>query len=152
MSTGDKIAFVSLIVAIAAFLISGAVAVYTVWRANKTASAGALIAVQAALRDGWERYLTAPDDKKDYQFAELVNLLETCCLLHSARSFTGNPRRLIGAYLIAVLKHLSDSEEARLRLRALSENPKTFEHIRAFERTQRSSLSLSNPLFMTEVI
>jgi hypothetical protein len=136
-------------VALAAFVVSVAVAVYTVWRADKTASAGALISLQVALHDAWSRFLKEVSaDGRLFEFAELLNLLETGCALYSNRSFTNVPRNLLEDYLVSVLKHLAGNDIARADLRSLAESPDTFTHIKEFELQHRASISLSNPLFI----
>jgi len=148
MSIGDRLALVSLIIAIAALFVSGGIAFYTVWRADKTASAGALIAVQVALHDSWCRFLRAtPTDEQEFEFAELLNLLETCCALYSNRSFTSEPRKLLQRYLVEVFTHLADDANARERLRDLKDTSETFAKIAAFENKYRATLSLKKPVF-----
>lgn len=146
MSTSDKISLCSLIVAGLALVISLIVALYTVWRADKTASAGMLITLHDGLQNGWSRFLNATDDRKSYEFAELANLMEISCALYRNRSLTGKPRELMRDYLISSLRLLADNTDARARLRSLAETPSTFAEIKAFELRHHRSLSLKDSL------
>jgi hypothetical protein len=149
MSTSDQIALCSLVVAGLALVVSLIVALYTVWRSNKTASAGMFITLHDGLQRGWVRFLNATEDRKSYEFADLTNLMEISCALYLNRSLTGKPRELMRDYLIECLVQLSSNSDARSRLQILSNRPTTFAEIREFERRHRSSLSLLDPLFVS---
>lgn len=89
---------------------------------------------QVALHDSWCRFLRAtPTDEQEFEFAELLNLLETCCALYPNRSFTSKPRKLLQRYLVEVFTHLADDANARERLRDLKDTSETFAKIEAFE-------------------
>jgi hypothetical protein len=149
MTTNDQIALCSLVVAGLALVVSLIVALYTVWRSDKTASAGMLITLHDGLQRGWGRFLYAAEDRKSYEFADLINLMEISCAMYLDRSLTGKPRKLMRDYLIECLKLLAGNSDARARFQILASTPTTFSEIREFERRHRSSLSLLEPLFVS---
>ena len=147
LTPSDKIALASLFVAGLALIVSLIVALYTVWRSDKTASAGMLITLHDGLQRGWVRFLNATDEHKSYEFADLTNLMEISCALYLNKSLTGKPRELMRDYLVDCLRLLASNSDARARLRILASAPTTFAEIREFERRHRRSLSLLEPLF-----
>ncbi len=84
MTNADLIALASGAVAVAALL----VAVYAIVRSNRNSSAATVVALNEHFRQAWQWYFDErEEDKKDYQFAELANLLEVACGIHDEGSY-----------------------------------------------------------------
>lgn len=126
----DPVALASLAVSVVAL----AVAYHAIARGDKNSSAASLISLNEAFREAWGRYLSATDDAKQYEFAELANLLEIACAAHLDRAFKGNSGEILGEYLTSVFALLSDNPDAKSRLRLLIDTPTTFKYVRQYMR------------------
>jgi hypothetical protein len=136
VSSGDKqvalyslgLAFAGLCIAIAALGVS----LYAIGRSNKNSSAAILVSLYDSLRQAWDRFLKAEGDQRQYEFAELMNLLELACAIHSDRSLVGAPKQLIVNYLEDLLPVILKNQDAFQRIAGMRKGPETFKYISRF--------------------
>jgi len=106
---------------------------YGIHRGNHNSSATSIITLNEAWRQAWERFLRAEDEAvKQYQFAELLNLLEIACALRIRNVLTGVSRELLTEYLDDVMRLLNTSDDAKGRLEALIHSKTTFKYLRLY--------------------
>ena len=129
MQFGDWIALVG----VAVTVVGLGFAAYAIHRSNQNSAAAALLTFYEAVRQAWERFLRATDtNDKEYQFAELANLLEVACALHVKSVFVGVSRELMTEYLDDVGKLLDTSEEAKRQIEQLIHSKTTFKYLRIY--------------------
>jgi hypothetical protein len=126
VQTGEWLGIVGIAVAGIGLAFNG----YGIRRGNQNSSAASLIALNEALRQGWERFLFAKDESsKQHNFAELSNALEIACALSVKRVFVGVSQELLTEYLDDVLTLIDANEDAKLRIRALIHSETTFKYL-----------------------
>lgn len=111
-----------------------AVALYAVYRGNRNTSAATAAALVVAFRDAWDRYLHDGNDptRKEFHFAELMNLFEICCAICRENSLIGVSHRLMVSYLRDAWKALEKDPYASEKKPALHTDKDTFSEIEAF--------------------
>jgi hypothetical protein len=111
---------------------------YGIRRGNQNSSAASLIALNEGLRQAWERFLTASDEqKKQHQFAELLNTLEIACALCVKGVFVGVSRELLAEYLFDIMEIFDSDEDAKRRAEALIHSETTFKYLVIYRSTVR---------------
>lgn len=134
ITTSDRIALVSLGVALAALWVS----YLAIIRGNKNGSASSLIALNEGFRQGWERFLTAEgDDARRHQFADLMNLLEIACALEFDKALAGKPREILTEYLSEVFDILNGNEEAKELIGGLIGAPNNMKYVQQYTRERK---------------
>ena len=134
LSPSDGIAFVTVVISLSAL----AVAVFAIRKGNRNSSAATLVTLNDSFRQAWLRFLTAKDDaSRQYEFAELLNVMEIACAIYLEKSLAGKSRKLAEEYISHILKLLENDPEKRERLVCLINAPTTFEHIRKFREKMR---------------
>jgi hypothetical protein len=129
LSLSDLVAAASLLVAVIALI----VAVIALGKADRNASAATMVTLNEAFRQAWPRFLSAEgEEAKQYEFSELMNLLEIGCAVYWERSLSGVSRELIEEYLGNVLSLLGSNSDARGRIEQMRHSPTTFKYIRKF--------------------
>lgn len=141
MSFADTIALISLLVSLAALVVS----VFAIVRANNTTSGSTIIALSEAFRQAWDRYFNAKPEQKSYELAELMNLLEIACAVHLEWSLSGNARKLVFDYLRRVLSELIKHEEISAEIGKLLQDKETFFFIKKFLRKSGAELNKKIP-------
>lgn len=105
MNTSDQIASASLFVAAIALT----VAVYTVFKGNRSSSVATMVTLNEASREAWHRFLFATtEDDRSYQLAELLNTLEIACSILNEGSFAGVSKGLLNHYLKEAITALKE--------------------------------------------
>lgn len=108
---------------------------FAIVRANKGASASSLLAIVEAFRARWQDFLGQDDEeKRDGQFADLLNLVETACAIDADRAFTGTARELLREYLDQIFVLFDGNEYARQKMVDLVSGPNTFKYIKLYKR------------------
>ena len=141
MSTSDLIASVALAVALAALGVSW----YGIRRANRTTSAATLVTLNEGFRQAWERFLADDIQDRDYELAELMNLLEIACAAHGEGSITGNSHTLLFDYLNRVLRALIHNSYANEQIGLLLQSKDTYKFVRRFLKAEKPRLSVTVP-------
>lgn len=134
--TDHQIALWSLLfslVALAVSLVALFVSLYAIRRGNKNSSASTLVTPYEGFRQAWQRFLEAKNEQaKQYEFSELLNLFELACAIHSEHSLVGVSRELAEDYIRESWELLSNSDDAKKRIRLTLTRPRTFIYIRKF--------------------
>lgn len=128
------------LVASAAALI---IAIVALRRSDRNASAATLVSLYEALRAAWGRYLAAKKPQQaEFEFAELINLLELACAIHQDKAVHGASREMLEEYLLDVLAIFRDDEGVRQRIASLRDRANTFKYLKRFlsEMRQRGML------------
>jgi hypothetical protein len=142
MQTADEIAVASLLTAAAAL----AVAVYAIFRGNRNTSAATVIALNEAIRQGWERFLPIQGDVQIDQLPELLNLFEVACAISLEGSLAGVSKSLMDDYLKSVIRMLAAHPITVAAIPALLGDKTTFQHIKKYLKATRFQLSVTVPL------
>ena len=129
LDTSDQIAIASLAVALIALV----AAIYAIRRGDINSSAATMVTLNEAFRQAWSRYLSAEhEDGRQYEFSELMNLLEVGCALHGERSLSGVSRELTEEYLRDSLSLIEKYPDVRRRIESMRHSPTTFKYIKKF--------------------
>jgi hypothetical protein len=136
----DAVAFYANIATLAAVALT-AIALFVTARqlriGRKAASAGAFIALNESLRQAWLHFSNIDDGRKQYAFADVMNLLESACVIFDEKIFVGKVETLLEDYLCHVFILIQDSDDARGRIEQMILTDRTFEHIVRFLRQHR---------------
>lgn len=129
MTLADGTGIASLGVAILALVLAG----FALWRGNRNTSAATAVTLNDGLRQGWQRFLSAPtDEAKNYELAELMNLMELTAAILCEGSFAGHSRKIMEEYLCLALSLFEADDDVRSRIAAMRHSPTTFEYLRRF--------------------
>lgn len=113
------------------------VAVYTLRKSDRNSSVATLVTLNDGFRQAWQRFLSAEGERRDYEFAELMNLLEIACAIDKEKSLVGVSRELAREYLGHVVQLLELNDDAQNRIAAAAHDPTTFKYIRLFQARAR---------------
>nr|WP_314525245.1 hypothetical protein [uncultured Brevundimonas sp.] len=138
--------FASLLVSVAAL----AVAVAAWRRSDRNTSAGTLIALFEAFRQGWDRFVDEPDLKRRTRyFHDLMNNFEVASAIHQDLSVHGASRELLEDYLLDTLRLIAADRGARSQISAMRGDPKVFKYLRRFLLAMRLR---GHPEFSLEIM
>ncbi len=116
----------SLLIALVALFIARA----ALKNSDRNASAALVVALQDSISVGWRRFLTTAEvTRKDYEFAELMNVFETAASVHQEGALQGRAKNMVEAHLCNSLELISDNDDAQLRIAKLRGAPETFRHL-----------------------
>lgn len=88
--------------------------------------------MQSRYAEAWRRYRDAQEEHKDFEFIEVLNLIEAGCHLHNKKVVYGATREMLESYLKEIISGILKNDPAKKRmLDAVSEN-KTFEQVVVF--------------------
>jgi len=124
----DPVALLGLVVA----ALSLWLALVTLRRGNKNASAALVVTIHENFRLAWQRVRTSSGTARNIELHELLNLIETTCAIQQERSITGVSRELIEDYLCEILNIIGRDVPARQAIARMRNSPKTFKYLRAF--------------------
>jgi len=79
------------------------------------------------------------EQSKQYQFAELLNILEIASALQVKNVLTGVARELLTEYLSSVMRMLNESEDAKNLLEPLIERETTYKYLHIYYRRLRQA-------------
>jgi len=131
MTTGDWINAGLLAVAIAT-LFSAALSLRRQAQASDFTS---YLQLTERYANAWRKFRDAADEaNKDFEFSEVLNLIQGTCHLYYARAIHGATRDMICDYLKEVLRDLFQHDYARGRFKESLSGPDTYFHIRRFAR------------------
>jgi hypothetical protein len=129
LNVSDQIAIASWAVS----LIALAVALFAIRKGNRNSSAATLVTLNEACRQAWHRFLSANgEEERQYEFSELMNLLEIGSAIYLEGSLAGVSRELIEEYLGNALSLLESNQDARARIERMRHSPTTFKYICRF--------------------
>ena len=106
---------------------------YTASRGNRNSSAANLISLSEALRESIARYSKAEQDTlRASEMTNLINLLETACVVLLDRGIHGRARELIRKLVADLLVIILKNDELRAFMATLRDEPTTFRNIYGF--------------------
>lgn len=111
--------------------------------ARRAGSAASLITLTDSFRENWELYLKAEGDAQGFAFANLANMLEAACATHRDKVFYGHSKTVLEFYLVAIFRILQDNEGLQRHLLNLLQTKETFENIRHFFTTHKTTIDSS---------
>lgn len=83
--------------------------------------------------DAWRKFRAAePGDDRDYEFTEILNLIEGVCLLHNRGALHKSTREIMGDYLKEVIEHFHKNDYARERVKKTMSSETTYAEMRSF--------------------
>ena len=92
-----------------------------------------MVTLNETFRQAWSRYLSAEQEaSRQYEFSELMNLLEIGCALYLERSLSGVSRELIEEYLGNSLSLIENNDDVRRRIEPMRHSPTTLKYIKRF--------------------
>jgi hypothetical protein len=88
--------------------------------------------------DAWRKFRDAREGSdKDFEFGEVLNLLEGTCHLYCSGAIHGATRDMIRDYLREVLPSVFSDDDAKKRIAGSFSGPDTYFYIRRFARIHR---------------
>jgi hypothetical protein len=118
------------------------VAIITVRRADRNASASTVITLNQSFADGWRRFQdAADDDRRDFEFAELMNTFEIAAGVHQDGALQGHAKKLVESYLVSALKIIDANQDARRRVGELRDTADTFEFLIRFRKAMADKMN-----------
>jgi hypothetical protein len=99
----------------------------------------AFIALNESFRQAWLHF-SNDQDRKQYAFADVMNLLESACAIFDEKLFVGKTRRLLEDYLCHIFILIQQSDDAKARIERLMMTERTFEHIVKFLQHHREAI------------
>lgn len=126
-----NIAFLALIINIFAFLCTA----WWIRRQVQVADINNYFRIQEKIPQAWRKFRDESEEKKDFEFIELLNLLETVSELYNSRIIHGSTRKMVRDYLSEVLPRLLTDEYAVSRLKNTRSGSDTYSEIERFARS-----------------
>lgn len=114
-------------------------ALFALWRGNRNSAASLALALYESFRQAWQRWRNCPEADKNYEFHDMMNLIESACAVHVEKTLVGVSRRLIEDYLIDVWKLIEKDAAARELIKTMRDKRTTFEYCVKFLVKMRSS-------------
>jgi hypothetical protein len=108
---------------------------------RRATSAGAFIALNESLRQAWLQFSNIDEAGKQYAIADVMNLLESACVIFDEKIFVGKVETLLEDYLCHVFILIQESDDARGRIEHMMLADRTFEHIVKFLRHHHKRIS-----------
>ena len=125
------IAFVALIVNIFAFFR----AAWWIRRQAHAVDVNNHFQIQEKISHAWRKYRDESKEKKDFEFVELLNLLETLSRLYNSCIIHDSTREMVRENLSEVIPHILDNEYAVFHLKNTRSGPETYSEIERFARS-----------------
>lgn len=127
-TASDWVAAASLLISLTALVVSR----YAIRKSNRNSSCATLVTLNEGFRQAWQRFLSAENTERQYEFAELMNLFEIACAIQAERSLSGNSQGLMEDYLDRTLSLLENNEDSRLRMLQMLDSQNTFIYVQRF--------------------
>ena len=140
--TTDPVAICTLIVSAIAFFCS-------VWWIRRQAQAFDInnyFRFKDEFSDAWRRVRDESEEKRDFELAEILNLLESASHLYNKRTIHGATREMVQDYLCEVITDVFKNEKVKSLFKESHSGPKTYAEIRRFARKHKiKGVPRSNP-------
>jgi hypothetical protein len=86
----------------------------------------------------WRRFADAEvEEKKQFEFIELINLFEATCHLYNKKIVRGATRDMVRDYLKEIIFGIFANADAKMRIDESFSSPDTYCEIRRFARTEK---------------
>ena len=128
MSIGEWINTGLLVVAIVALIWTG----YSHRRQAQSADFSSYLQLTERYADAWRKFRCANDDNRNFEFGEVLNLIESTCHLYKSGAIRGATREMIRDYLRDVLPKLLQNDYAKERIAHGKIGPDTYSYIYQF--------------------
>ena len=142
--TADAIALwanIGTLIALALNIVALYYAARQLWIGRRSGSAGALLTLNESFRQAWFVFVQASDDdSKQHALSDVMNLLETACVIFEDGLFVGKSGKLLEDYLCHVFISIQHSADARARIPKMFTTGHTFDHIIRFLENRRELL------------
>ena len=138
MSIGEWINTCLLVVAIAMLIWTG----HSHRRQAQSADFSSYLQLTERYADAWRKFRCANDDNRDFEFGEVLNLIEGTCHLYKSRAIRGATREMIRDYLRDVLPKLFQNAYANERFTHGKISPDTYSYIYQFAEENRMDIPL----------
>ena len=109
---GDIINSLILLSAVAAILIDA----FSTRRNSRATDFSSYLQIQASFSEAWRRFLDAPEDRKSFEFFELLNIVEMACHLYNRRVISGATRSMLRIYLAELIRSINNDDFGRAKL------------------------------------
>lgn len=96
---------------------------------------GLYFQITEKLTDGWRRCKDSKEKARNFEFVEVLNLLEALSRLHSERRFHGTTQDMVKEYLLEIVPDIVRNDHAIEALRANRSGSDTYGYIRRFARS-----------------
>ena len=93
----------------------------------------------------WREFKNAEKKDKEFEFVEVLNLLETASHLYNRRIIHGATRNMVRDYLREVIRDVFQNEYAKEVISKNYSGPDTYAHIRQFARSNNLDGIVMNP-------
>ena len=97
---------------------------------------GSYLQLTERYSDAWRKFRCATPENRDYEFREILNLIEATCHLYKSRAIRGATRKMIRNYLRDVLTGLLQNDYAQKQITQGTMNTDTYSHIYWFAQKQ----------------
>ncbi len=128
MGASDLAAWASLAVS----LIALAVAFLAIRRGDNNSSAALLVTFNENFRSSWQRILHSDESDRQFELAELMNLVEIACLIQREKSIHGRAAKLLDDYIKQAVGHVLHNQSLASEIPSLFQDETTFENITYF--------------------
>ena len=105
-------------------------------RQAQSSDFGSYLQLTERYSDAWRKFRCATDKNKDFEFGELLNLIEGTCHLYKSGAIQGATREMIRDYLRDVLTRLLQNDYAKERIAQGKMVPDTYSHMYQFAKEQ----------------
>lgn len=100
--------------------------------------------MQSRYAEAWRRYRDAVDSgHKDFEFIEVLNLIEAGCHLYNNNVVYGATRAMLESYLKEIISGIVKNTAARERMKKAVSDHETFRQIVVF--SEKKNIDLSAP-------
>jgi hypothetical protein len=115
-------------------LLGVVVAVFAIRKGNRNSSAATVLTLNDGFRQAWQRFVSTTGFDQDYEWHELMNLLEIGCAILLEGSLAGISRKLARLHLVNQLLVIEKDSEAARRYADAMHDETVFENIRKFQK------------------
>ena len=113
---------------------------FTAWwirRQARTTDLKSYLQLREQFSSSWRKFRDAEEHNKDFEFVEVLSLLEAASHLYNQSIFYGATKKMVGSYLLEVIKDVFKNEYAKKQFLNSRSSPTTYSEILNFAKSQR---------------
>lgn len=123
-------------------ILNGVTLGYTAWwirRQAKTNDLKSYLQLREQFANGWRKFRDAEEKNKnkEFEFIEVLSLLEGTCHLYNKSIFYGATKEQVRDYMREVIPKVLENEYAKQQFINSISSPNTYSEIRKFAKSQR---------------
>ena len=121
-------------------ILNGVTLGFTAWwirRQARTNDLKSYLQLREQFTNGWRKFRDAEEKKKEFEFIEVLSLLEAASHLYNQSIFYGATKKMVGNYLQEVILDVFKNEYAKKQFINSRSSPTTYSEIRNFAKSQR---------------